>query len=163
MWRWRAREKEREKMCEGCRCEDVKIKRCEDVSVCEGKKMWRCEFVNMWVCEHVRMWRLEHVKMYSMPPLLEEPFAQTFSDKVKPSVYKRFGCFFPDFVTFHCPFQIPFKQTSKSYFFLLWRRRPVLEQVLDVFFRFWRFPFSFPNFFSKNIKITLFFRLWHRK
>jgi len=37
-----------------------------------------------------------------------------------------------------------------------------LEQVLDVFFRFWRFPFSFPNFFSKNFKITLFFRLWHR-
>jgi len=33
------REREREKMCEGCRCEDVKIKRCEDVSVCEGKKM----------------------------------------------------------------------------------------------------------------------------
>ena len=52
------------------RCENVRMCGCED----EDEKMRRCEDVMIRICENV--------KMFDRPPLLEEPFAQTLSEKL---------------------------------------------------------------------------------
>ena len=88
----RGQERERGREREMWRCEDEKMRRCEDVKKRERKR--RC--VKMCRCEDVKMWRREDVKMICVdvkrkmwrcitninrPPLLEEPFAQTLSEK----------------------------------------------------------------------------------
>jgi hypothetical protein len=50
------------------KCEDVMMRRCEDFKI---------------LCEDVK---IQNVKMFDRPPLLKEPFAQTFSGKNKCSV-----------------------------------------------------------------------------
>ena len=45
------------------------------------------------------------------------PSLRLSREKLNRLCTKGLGVYFSDFVTFHCPFQIPFKQTSKSYFF----------------------------------------------
>ena len=47
-----------------------------------------------------------------------------------PKLRRFFKMIFLVFGAFHFPFKIPCNKTSKSYFFRLWRRDQVLEQVL---------------------------------
>ena len=77
--RWQGKgERERES-------EDVKMWRCEDVKKMKRYEEREREKEREWRCEDEKMrrvwWTCEHMKMYSRPPLLEEPFAQTLSEK----------------------------------------------------------------------------------